>query len=387
MLKMLKKNLSKLKNLQNTFIRLACPLVLPSMALSLILLHCNPALASSQWNGKNNPENMAQETNYTNGHFEYHFDNLPLSGRLQTHPWACTFWPTRRQGVASRWHGPVHTFNGKTQNFSREDLLAMAARDPRNLENLSAVEKYDIYRGDYNYTLTGQEKCRTGNCGTASAWAGLCHGWAPASLNFKEPHRTTVLNRDGISITFFSADIKGLLSLLQGAYTESEECYQVGTKNLLISRSNDINAGALHVLLANRIGRFNRGFCCDLDSGRQVWNHPVEGYNSVVLERRSNRVLVETTITYPGDDESYATENSLNNDSGNENFRLHKTYRYYLFLDMQGNIIGGYYVGGDAHPDFAWSVPKGKFTGIFTELEDLYEKATQDVESVNNNPI
>ncbi|MBF0314714.1 MAG: hypothetical protein HQK50_05810 [Oligoflexia bacterium] len=358
-------------------------LITTSLCLITTIIIGNPLLsqAEDRWDKKNNPAIMEEETLSTHGAFEYKFDKLPLRGHLSKQPWACSYWPTQKRGVAARWHGDVHPLrNKKKKNFSLSDLKGM---DKESLANLSPIEKYDIYRCDYNYKLTAEEKERTGNYKTASSWAGLCHGWAPASLNYDEPDCVEMTNKDGLTIPFYSADIKALLTLLQGVYFEAEDTYQVGTKNLGLGffiNPNDLNAGALHVLLTNRIGRFDKGFCSDVDKGRQIWNHPIDGYKSEIVKRHRKsdgreKVRVHTVMTYVGDAVANATERAqIGVGQGPEIRQMEMEYD--LDLDRNGKIVGGNYISRSApHPDFAWNVPAADFTGDFKELKTIYEKS------------
>ncbi|MBF0315281.1 MAG: hypothetical protein HQK50_13155 [Oligoflexia bacterium] len=345
-----------------------------TVTVAALVVFIAKEVKAGSWNGKNDPENMEKETLGEFGAYKYNYDSLPKSGRLSKQPWACSFWPTRKQGAAARWHGDVNPVHGKESGFTLSELRSLSARD---MANLSPTEKYDIARCDYNYTLTGEEKDRTANYQSASAWAGLCHGWAPAALNYDEPDCANIKNRDGVTIPFYSADIKALLSLMQGVYHEEEDSYQVGTKNIGInffSNGNDVNPGALHVILANRIGRFDKGFCGEMDPGMEIWNHPIEGFQTEELKRSRDSVVVRTTIIYPDDEPKLATERALNNGRGDESFRNKEVLEYKLDLDRNGNITGGSYISG-VKPDFLWSASRAPFKGIFKELAPIYEKS------------
>ncbi|NBX17181.1 MAG: hypothetical protein EBR09_07440, partial [Proteobacteria bacterium] len=64
--------------------------------------------------------------------------------------------------------------------------------------------------GRFDFPTVQSERRRTSPA--AAAWEGLCHGWAPASLEFNEPEPVTVTGENNIKIPFGSSDIKALLS-------------------------------------------------------------------------------------------------------------------------------------------------------------------------------
>ena len=53
------------------------------------------------------------------------------------------------------------------------------------------------------------------------AWAGYCHGWAPAANRFEEPLPVTVRNADGVEIPFGSSDVKALLTYFEAEVVRS----------------------------------------------------------------------------------------------------------------------------------------------------------------------
>ncbi|MBF0205952.1 MAG: hypothetical protein HQK53_03600, partial [Oligoflexia bacterium] len=258
------------------------------------------------------------------------------------------------------------------------------------IAGLSPSEKYDIYAGDYNYTLTRNELRRTSRY--AASWEGLCHGWAPASLHFLEPQTTTVTNPDGIVISFGSSDIKALLTLLQGNYNKGKS-YMAGTRceskfrirffRRLDDSCLDVNAGSFHVIMANLIGILKQGFIFDRDPGAQVWNQPAQSFVSNIIRSQGpshnsapgtvREVVVNTTITYPREiDPNFFPQNKTTRES----FRVDKELTYTLELNANGNIIGGKWLSSD-YPDFVWTQDKAEFRGLFAPLEELYNISIQ----------
>ena len=71
----------------------------------------------------------------------------------------------------------------------------------------------------------------------------------------------------------------------------------------------DTNAGAFHVVLTNFVGRKNRSFIIDKTRDLEVWNQPVYGYESKILEERKGasegshprthkEITLETVVYY-----------------------------------------------------------------------------------------
>ncbi|MBF0298091.1 MAG: hypothetical protein HQK51_05185 [Oligoflexia bacterium] len=364
---------------------LTLPLLLPLLLLLTFLPSLN-LLAMPAWNPSNDPKNVNAETETPSGIFQYNFDQLPLSGSTSYKPWTDTYWPSNSKGLANRWQTAAGAFY--LISPSKNKILKMSQGE---IAKLSPAEKYDIFVGDFNYALTKSEKKRTSIL--SPGWNGICHGWAPASYLFKEPNAVTVTSADGIKLPFGSSDIKGLLSLLQGNYN-SGKTYMAGNRcnqRLTIHTSDsrkdnclDINAGAFHVIMANRLGILGRAFVIDRSTDYQVWNQPVYAFRSNVIRSQMpttdaaigtvEESVIHTTITYTDEiDPNFYPQNK----PGREDFRIDKEYTYILELDANKNIIGGKWISKD-YPDFLWVQEKAPFTGRFAALESLYKFSTEN---------
>lgn len=206
-----------------------------SLALTSLLTlvySCGQESSSSikeAWDSANNPAKMSLGSN----DYEMQFDKLPTEGQLTKTPWTSTYWPTYLGGVSQRWfEGEDGNQNASLAEKAGYELLTkekIAALSLEEKKLLSPSEKLDILRGQYDFPLTLSERSRTrilrtipGNPSYESgfeiaSWEGLCHGWAPAAINFEEPKPVTVTNSDNIEIPFGSADIKALLTFLEHA--------------------------------------------------------------------------------------------------------------------------------------------------------------------------
>ncbi len=117
--------------------------MIKSVAL-LLLTGCGPnqySTLTNLWNEHNNPV-ILTDTGLTTV-----FSQLPLSGSLAVQPWAYTYWPSHKGGVAQRWNGNPNV----NQFLYLPYLPAQAAKlSQEELARLSPAEKFDLYRGLLN---------------------------------------------------------------------------------------------------------------------------------------------------------------------------------------------------------------------------------------------
>ncbi|MBF0206755.1 MAG: hypothetical protein HQK53_07675 [Oligoflexia bacterium] len=395
------------------------------MLFSVLVLESNliSTARAGGWSRTNDPRLMEIETGL--GSFEYKFSGLPNSGRLSVRPWTDTYWPTCRGGIGCRWQGEVSERTGflnvENKYFTKEEVMHMNKED---LMNLAPCEKFDVARCDYpsslvgagtgifegmgggvlrrkGWTLTQFEDKRVGGLlhGLAERWTGLCHGWSAAALFFEEPGCINYRNRDGVEVPFVCSDIKGLLTFMQGECRRAGNEFFVGERSSATfdnsdfnaegrNETNDINAGAFHVIMANRIGKLDKGFVLDVTTDEQVWNQPLEAFESSVIAEgvatpevsakgavREVEILSDVTYTV----EAGASAQPQNEADGEPeaSFRRHKQYRYILELDKDDQNIGGRWIT-TYYPDFVWSFPKVNFPGIFMELKNIYEQSLKN---------
>ena len=256
--------------------------------------------------------------------------------------------------------------------------------------------------GNKDFYLTNLERRRTGifTDRKIPEWEGLCHAWAPATYLYKNPGIIHVKGALGHDITFYSSDLKALLtthlhyndssktkflgSRCNLDFSELEEKYKRGliTKDELNYNMNrpecqDTNPGAFHVILTNFIGRLNKSFIIDKTRDLEVWNQPVYGYSSQVLERKKGasegahpntkkEVIVETVVYYISE-VSQSYERRLDPKA-----IAAITLVYKLELNILGRIIGGTWLSHE-RPDFIWAQSKPAFQNEFTQLEKLYK--------------
>ena len=121
----------------------------------------------------------------------------------------------------------------------------------------------------------------------AGEYSGLCDGWSVAAIQYKEPKKITLLNPDGIAVPFGSSDVKGLMTYAAEIHA-NREIVQVGEQcrtstpvsNEDIKICAGINAGSVHVILANMIGLQQKGFVTQRQPNTEDWNQPTYAYQS-----------------------------------------------------------------------------------------------------------
>ncbi len=245
--------------------------------LVLGLLFSLNAMADAEWDGWNNPAKM-------DANFEYHFQMLPLTGQIldKGKGWPGYYWANNKGGIAHRWQ------KKKPQDFDYRspglnDLIGMSAKE-RN--ELSPAEKYDVFMGRYDYPTvqTVWQQTREGQ----REWYGICHGVSPSSMNHEEPVENTVINKDGVELTFYSSDVKAIMAYYYAKVSDSPSV-QIGKRCFVaswlpvvrrISGCRDVNPASLHVIMANKLGLEGNGFIMDMERYSPVWNHVAVDYKS-----------------------------------------------------------------------------------------------------------
>ncbi|MGE3611156.1 MAG: hypothetical protein AB7I27_16310 [Bacteriovoracaceae bacterium] len=326
------------------------------------------------WEGFSEPEIMGSG-------FTHRFNELPLEGSIDTSTkaWSGDYWASNKGGINYRWNA-VKKVGFDYESPTREQALALGQD---YLAQLSPSEKYDLLIGSYDYPM--KKAARADVSKMASDWAGICHGWAPASLHHNEPTPKVLTNPDGVKIPFGSSDIKALLSFYYANFTDKLEYGQAGMRCYfgrwmggMRGCDQDLNAGAFHIVLANKIGLQKEGFVVDVDRYRQVWNQPAIGYKSQVISEEevgfgaastAVRVLrVVTQFTYVDEQDP----NSWEPVKGTENQKNTTVeYTYLLELDAYDRIVGGKWISA-IRPDYIWFKKKETvFKGILSRLPEL----------------
>ena len=317
------------------------------------------------------------------------------SGETALDLWSGSYWPHYSGSIASRYRDPsfIPLIKAETQYSDMKKLFsAMPLMSYGNqTDNLSPAEKYDLLVGDSMMSLTKYawqlgEKTKNGD--KVATWRGLCDGWASASQMMPRPVKNVTLNSpSGGPITFFPEDIKALGTLLYAKGQSApifmgKRCF---SKLLAFTDACDeVNAGAFHTALINRVGVMKKSFIGDISPGGEVWNYPVKNYkltytnvfsdeeNSdfrAVLEdfskkdktkkflkesdrHKSTRYIVgvKAVVNYM----DMRMTNLTDADGSAPDKLLEKVYEYDLELDAQFNVLGGENPAKNL-PDFMWA--------------------------------
>ncbi len=319
----------------------------------------------SSWSSYSNP-------NIVSPYFTYKLSELPLIGMVKSQKrfWSDDYWGLNRGLINRRWHASVQIgFNLKSP--SKTQALSMSEEE---IATLGPTEKFDLLMGRYDYPLVKEVNGHANP--NAEGWNGICHGWSPASLLTIEPKNIVRKNPDGINIAFGSSDIKALISYYHANYVD-EKTKQVGLRCNSTGASpgcgDDLNAGAFHVIMVNRLALLGVGFLADVEPKTQVWNQPVIGFESTIessiVRFNSSRIVINTHLYFITE-----VEPSWFPITGTEANKISQMdLKYELILDNEGKIIGGNWIS-ESRPDFLWfreSIPT--FKGSMTGLNALYQ--------------
>jgi hypothetical protein len=329
-----------------------------------------PLSIQEAWSGISDPLLMGN-------HLELRFFKLPMQGTAAqgTKFWSGDYWAINKGLINHRWNASRHFTMGPP---SREQLMRISAQE---ISQLSPAEKFDLLNGRYDYPLHREVKKYSNP--DAKNWEGICHGWAPASMNHQEPQPKTLINPDGVPIAFGSADIKALISYYYAYPYQVNNTHQVGRRcehgrvTTDDECQQDLNAGAFHIILANKIGMEKKGFIADMDRYKEVWNHPIISYSSEITNEGGDRmrsapgtfrtVRVRTKIRYANETTNYWHVTSGTNQQSIKD----ATFEYVLEIDRNGEIIGGMW-RSVRRPDFLWlKVSPQIFYGDYARLAEL----------------
>ncbi len=314
---------------------------------SFVVSFLSPSAFADRWDATNDPSNMDPS-------FVYQLKQLPLEGKLDFTPWSETYWASKQGSINIRWNQPNPVGFDYTSP-SRAEVMSMS-RD--QLARLSPSEKYDIFMGRYDYPLKKEVEGIASR--SAKWWSGICDGWSLAALQYKEPKAIDMNNPDGVIVPFGASDVKGLMSYAAARHFQVVS-KQVGGRCTGVGRifgnpaCADINAGSLHVILANQLGIKKQGFVSEVDLSPQIWNQATFGFESKIIgsatpEAGSYGVRVQSTLFYADELDKSSWEPVV----GTANNVVGKLEMdYILDLDSSGNIIGGKFIGKE-HPDFVW---------------------------------
>jgi len=210
---------------------------------------------------------------------------LPIEGAVVTPPWPAWYWPTAADSVNDRWNPPAPSAAEKVElAFGIAGFADAVSKTHGVLAHSSAPvcnSDAQCAAGARCARRPGAWPGTPGRC-IPGSW-GIDHGWAAAAILERAP--TSAVQRAGQ--TFEVSDIEALLSLM---YARSLPIKFIGRRsNAAVTAADlrgrpldpidrDIDPGALHVLVANRVGLRGQGVVIDRQINDEVWNQPVRSF-------------------------------------------------------------------------------------------------------------
>lgn len=243
-------------------------------------------------------------------------------------------------------------------NRSSESFTSLTQKE---IDKFSAAEKYDLLLEDSNFSFTHNllDKIMENHkrWRKTTWWAGICHGWPPASIKFHEPKESVSFqNSYGQKITFTPENIKALASFFISNSIASKRPTFLGNRcNLKKPKQNrrdhsvlnltnysrskdecsDIEAADFHNILFNKVGIKKESFVVDIDYNAPVNNHPIAGYTMKVIDKSKSTPSFHTQVYYTNWTRPGLTRSHLPQD---EQYLI-KDYYYDLFIDEKSNIV------------------------------------------------
>ena len=240
-----------------------------------------------------------------------------FSGRSAFQPWSSTFWPLDQGMVANAYAdkgGKTHSFTMNQMRFNSriKTFLRRAERnrfDEEDFDTMSPTEKYDLFLGDTNFTLSRSiwnslaEHEKHAKKHKIQDWEGICHGWAPAAVYMKRPLKKFVIQSiDGrFSIPFYPDDLKALESLLWAnslvqdtTIVEGIRCdtngpqLDYGSGKVLRTRCKGVNPGVWHLSVLGLIGEKHMGFIMNKNNDIEIWNQPATSFEFQYYNPKTN---------------------------------------------------------------------------------------------------
>ena len=357
------------------------------------------------WNHANEPTNIGGKDILRK------WGALPLKGEAAQKGWSEDYWASVRGGISYRWQTNEVVYELPSPNSVSNQIFDLQ----------SPAEKYDLLMQRLDFPTVLSERRRTNVLKTQPSfleyekdfkippWEGLCHGWAPAALNFKEPRKSVSYRvGEGSSVVFYPSDIKALLlyyhqyagnrreqltqyvaercntdfAELKKKLDDGEITVDQYRKGFNSAECADMNAGSFHLLLANELGIRKQGFIVDITRDKEVWNQPINSFKSTVIEEKAGasegaapltvrEIRLHTKMYYSIEVASSRLPTGVVEGS--------KTYEYVVELNAADEIIGGPWTMDDSdRPDFAWREAPPEFQGHFRRLKNVYKDSIAD---------
>jgi hypothetical protein len=251
------------------------------------------------------------DTNYTTNIFDL-TTKSGLTGAPKNQPWSGSYWPLHEGSIANpydqnsrAWLNFVTRLVFVSVDTAEKNFQSRMSKIRTDIDHLSAKtidrmapsEKYDLYLGDRDFSLTTSIWQSLGEefkaAGTVADWEGSCQGWtAAASFSPRPSKAIQILSLDGkYLIPFYPDDLKALDTLLWANSLIQDHTTLQGmrcsnakpTFDKSTGRITDINCvgvdpGNFHISVLEMIGVRKTPFIVDRSNNTEVWNQPVAGY-------------------------------------------------------------------------------------------------------------
>ncbi len=374
------------------------------LSLSILWTACRTTTLDSSTNeaptGDNDPKWWGLDTMI--------YDDLPLSYRLPSIPWAGDNWPTVRGGISYRWQSPKPTKDYKEFLFQIPTASELASMRDQEIDALSPAEKYDLWMGRTDLmtkdSATGRQRSfmldsvayniKERGVDEIPFWTGICNGWSLAAINEPYPTKSVqVVSPSGRIINFYASDIQALISQIYFDYQPgitiarlgalcSEPVPAVNSDGRIVSPAcRDVNPMSFHLALGKILAK-GESFVIDINSTNETWNQPAVGYEL----KFSNKIPLSTNYKDPAPQATqlvdvqveffYTVETLVGKESftAQEMANLVKKikYQYTLELDDRNQVVGGEWVPGSSIPDFLWRPSVMPSDIILTGLDPTY---------------
>lgn len=318
--------------------------------------------------------------------------------------------------VSTHW---LYKFGGISYRYQTNEIdypiLKKKDLDYIDIDLLSPSEKYDIAVGDYNFSLTRNQKALSIYLKDDET-AGHCHGWAQFAtwVNFRNKV-ITLTNPDGFEVKFYPQDRVAIRSYFESDYMGNTDlgillAINQNKKNILNVPLESILDGFQNVEIQNRFRnlekeqssqeilkktahqflqkypnisntkfyftpylgykklnqKMNAGafhltitnalsnkvkLIADVNSSNIVWNRPILQFQSRYEDVNKSKIKIQIQVTYLKEIEE--PEKYLPNYI---NHTVTFSYEYYLELDDKRNIIGGEWITPETErPEFIWT--------------------------------
>jgi len=323
---------------------------------------------------------------------------------IPTTPWALPAFKYKSGMLATR-HLDKNFMKLKTmrehyayfQSHTLKSILKLrtATERERQIAILSPAEKYDLVLGDLDRsfsTFIWADVLKNYEHGEVPGWYGVCDGSSSASVLFKAPARSVMIQSriKGVRVPFYIGDVKALLAYMMTTYVSSDLPI-VGSRCDKVKpdpRKNEcfgINPASLHQILmqmSENPGRFPY-MIVDRSYNSHIWNsallsasfsYYLPGQTSSPSERAADHIIPIGRYRAPQGSPGWApdaryllftkTVLRLADTRTNASYRGHGNMEildlriaYVLELDEKLEVVGGEWLTL-VHPSFIWALPR-----------------------------